>query len=361
MGRYSILPLSAEAKEMTNQYIMPESLGFGKDVGPIMVSARCTHGSWEAPRIEPYGTVAIFPSAKIFHYGQQVFEGMKAFRRNNGTPLLFRPLDHFNRFNRSAARLAMPGVSEDLFMTSLSSLVHHLRDTIPQGEGESLYLRPFMIASEPGMSLSVSNEYLYFALASPSGAYFTGEKVAVMIERVNSRAAQGGTGSAKTSGNYAASLSSSILAKKMGYQQTIWLDARDHLYVEEFSGMNFFAVMDGELYTPELGTTILPGITRDSVIKLAKHMGYKVHETKIDINELIKNVESGRCQEIFACGTAAVVTPLTELGEVDGTRYPLRPSAPGQSIARKLRTQLLQIQTGMCEDSFGWVHRLDQI
>ena len=359
MGRYHLLPLSAEAKDRTSHYIMPESLGFGKDVGPIMVVSRCIDGTWDQPRIQPYGTFSIFPSAKIFHYGQQIFEGMKAFRRNNGTPMLFRPFDHFKRFNRSAARMAMPGVPEEMFMCSIESLAHHLRDRIPQGEGESLYLRPFMIATEPGMSLSISNEFLYFALASPSGGYFSGDRVSVMIERVNARAAHGGTGCAKTAGNYAASLSSSIVAKKMGYQQTIWLDAGEHRFVEEFSGMNFFAVLDGELYTPELGTTILPGITRDSIIKLATHLGYKVHETKIDINELLKDIESGRCQEIFACGTAAIVTPLTELGENDGKRYPLRPISAEQSIARKLRTKLLQIQTGVSEDVFGWVHHLE--
>ena len=358
MARYQLLPLNEEAKEKTCRYIMPESLGFGKDVGPIMVTSRCVDGNWDDPRILPYGTFSIFPSAKIFHYGQQIFEGMKAFRRDNGAPMLFRPIDHFKRFNRSAERLAMPAVKEELFMSSVESLCHHLRDYIPQGEGESLYLRPFMIASEPGMSLSVSNEFIYFALASPSGGYFTADRVCVMIERVNARAAHGGTGASKTAGNYAASLVSSITAKKMGYHQTIWLDAREHRYVEEFSGMNFFAVIDEELYTPELGTTILPGITRDSIIQLARSMGHKVHETKIDINELIKEVESGRCQEIFACGTAAIVTPLAELGETDGKRYPLRPKAGRVSIAQKLRKQLLQIQTGQAEDKFGWVHRL---
>jgi branched-chain amino acid aminotransferase len=360
MAHYPRLSVTPDLEKLVKDYVLPSSLGFGKHVAPLMATCLYTNGEWQQPKIEAYGPMPFVPAAKIFQYGQQVFEGMKAYRQKNGKTVMFRPLENFKRFNLSAARLAMPEIPEELFMGCVESVVHAMKNIIPTGEGESLYLRPFMVATEPGLSISVSSDYLFFVLASPSGSYFSADRVSVMIERVNARAAHGGTGSAKTSGNYAASLTASIMAKKLGYHQTIWLDACEHKYIEEFSGMNFFAVMNNELFTPALGTTILHGITRSSLISLAKHQGIKVNEAKIDIDELISSVRSGDCNEVFACGTAAIVTPVAELGESDGTtRYPIKTPPKEKSVAARLRQQLLAIQTGAAEDHFGWVHPIN--
>ncbi|SMF13992.1 branched-chain amino acid aminotransferase [Pseudobacteriovorax antillogorgiicola] len=346
------LPISPALRQVASDFTLPEPLGFGTHVAPIMVTCDFTSGAWQEARIAPFQAFSILPSAKILHYGQQIFEGMKAYRYENGHPRLFRPLDNLGRFNASARRMAMPEIPSQIFMSALGSMVHYLRGVIPQGVGESLYIRPVMMALDSGLSLAPSQDYRFYLIASPSGSYFAGGDVHALIERSDCRAAPGGTGSVKTAGNYGGSIKSAIHARSMGYQQTLWLDARHQKFVEEFSGMNMFAVRDGILYTPELNSTILPGITRDSVIKLARSLGYDVREEAIDIDELVSDIKSGICSELFACGTAAIITPVAALGEYDGTLYTLQNTA--SPVAMTLRTRLLEIQIGLADDPFHW-------
>lgn len=350
------LPLSQELESQVSGLTLPNPLGFGTNLAPLMVVSDYNNGEWSQPEIREYAPFELLPCSKIFHYGQQVFEGMKAYRVDGGAPRLFRADRNFDRFNISASRMAMPTIPHDIFFQSLNSLVHYLRDFIPQGRGESLYLRPVMIALDSGLSLAPSNSYRFYFIASPSGSYFSASEVHALIEREDCRAAPGGTGAVKTAGNYGGSIQSAIKARDLGYQQTLWLDARYQKYIEEFSGMNMFAVIDGQLFTPKLSDSILPGITRDSTIELARSLGYKVQEEKIEIDDLIGKIQSGQCTEIFACGTAAIITPLTALGEKDGLRYTL--PQEGFPVANKLRNALLDLQLGMSQDDFGWCYEV---
>ena len=254
--------------------------------------------------------------------------------------------------------MAMPEISEEIFMSSVDSIVAHQVNLIPKGEGESLYLRPFMVASGLGIGLAPSDEYIFMVIASPSGAYFSSDEVSVLVERSDCRAAPGGTGAAKAAGNYGGSIQSAIKARKLGYHQTLWLDAKNHRYVEELSGMNFFAVINDELYTPKLTDTILAGITRESLIQLARLQGLTVHEESVDVNEVIERIKDGSCTELFACGTAAVITPIAELGEEDGTRYKVKHSYG--PVSKKLRETLVGIQQKSFDAPEGWVYKISE-
>lgn len=358
---YKKLALTDESKTQINDWQIPSELGFGKVMAPIMAQAEFHSGSWSEPTLVKYGPISLDPSAKVFHYGQEIFEGMKAYRNSENQAFLFRPLMNFKRFNASALRLAMPEVSEELFMNSVESLTYYCQEKIPNGYGQSLYLRPFMIATQPGLGLNISSEYKFLVLASPSGNYFPGEKVRVLIERNDCRAAPGGTGAVKAGGNYGASLLAYSRLKKRGFDQTLWLDAEHKKYVEEFSGMNFFAVIDGELYTPNLSETILPGITRDSIITIArKILGINCYEKPIDIDELLNLIKSGSCTEIFACGTAAVVSPISEIHDQNGEIYHL--TKPLGELAHSLKEIILSIQTGQrIPPEDDWVMKIDSL
>jgi branched-chain amino acid aminotransferase len=260
------------------------------------------------------------------------------------------------RFNRSALRIAMPEVPRDIFMKSVFELTALCSKIIPSHSGESLYLRPFMFATEEALGVRPSETFRFMVIASPSGSYFTGSVLSVLIERESARAFPGGTGYAKAGGNYAASLLSSIKAKKLGFVQTLWLDARERKYVEEMSGMNFFAVINNELHTPKVSDTILDGITRKSLIVLGRELGITVVEENIEIEELIKFVKSGECTEAFACGTAAIITSIDYLAEANGERYPLKD--PKGKVGSMLRAKLLAIQEGRDEDKHQWVTKV---
>ena len=343
--------LNASLAAQLKKYKPTLPLGFGSQIAPVMFQCLYKNGVWDSGAMVSSESLSLSPSAKIFHYGQQIFEGMKAYRHDNGAPMLFRPLENFKRFNHSAERMSMPQIPESLFLAGLKHLVAFLQEHIPQELGESLYLRPFMIATESGLGLASSQEYLFAILASPSASYFSKSRVSALIEREFCRAIPGGTGAVKVAGNYGSSIYSSIQAKELGFDQTLWLDGVNNRYVEEFSGMNFFAVIKEELWTPQLSDSILPGITRDSILKLGSSLGVRTHEEKIDIDGLIENIKKGDCSEIFACGTAAIVAPVAELGEKDGTRYPL--AHPDGQLALKLREKLLQIQIGQGDRSFS--------
>ena len=358
MTNYNRLPVSTELAEKVANMTLPETLGFGLVRTPLMAISRYKDGCWSDPVIEEWKGIELDPSAKVLHYGQAIFEGMKAYKDGDKAPVLFRPVENHKRFNRSAARMAMPEISEEIFMSSVDSIVAHQVNLIPKGEGESLYLRPFMVASGLGIGLAPSDEYIFMVIASPSGAYFSSDEVSVLVERSDCRAAPGGTGAAKAAGNYGGSIQSAIKARKLGYHQTLWLDAKNHRYVEELSGMNFFAVINDELYTPKLTDTILAGITRESLIQLARLQGLTVHEESVDVNEVIERIKDGSCTELFACGTAAVITPIAELGEEDGTRYKVKHSYG--PVSKKLRETLVGIQQKSFDAPEGWVYKISE-
>ena len=332
----------------------PDELGFGQVFMPIMYRLDYQDGGWGRGRLLPYGPVAIDPAAKALHFAQTVFEGLKAYRGIHEEPMLFRPHLNAKRMNRSAARLSLPELDEEVFVEALSTVTAHSTAFIPTDSGHSLYLRPLMFGTQADLALTPSASATFMVLASPSAPIISGP-FRVLVERQGTRAAPGGTGHIKASGNYGAALSSSALANEKGFAQPLWLDATEHRYVEELSGMNFFALVGDELHTPMLSGTILPGVTRESIIALARHSGRTVHEGNLDIEELLLQIKNGRCTEAFACGTAAIVAPISAIGDGDDI-YELRdPHAP---VAAELRNALLDIQEGRAPDRFDWLYRI---
>jgi branched-chain amino acid aminotransferase len=312
---------------------------------------------WHNARVEPYGPIALDPAAAVLHYSQEVFEGMKAYLHSDGSIYTFRPHANAARMNKSARRMALPELDEHAFVTSLEQLVSADKAWVPGGEGEALYLRPFMFATEAFLGVRAAKEVSYRVIASPAGNYFGGElkPVRIWVSRDYVRAAPGGTGEAKTGGNYAGSLVAQQQAAEQGCQQVLFLDPLHENAVEELGGMNVFLVTnDGRLLTPELTGTILEGITRSSVIQLAKDRGLTVEERRITLDEWDQGVRSGEITEAFACGTAAVITPIGEL--VDGD-HSIASTGTGE-VTQALREELLGIQTGTVEDRHGWLHRL---
>ncbi|BCT76576.1 branched-chain-amino-acid aminotransferase [Sinomonas cyclohexanicum] len=317
------------------------------------------NGGWSNARIEPYGPIAMDPAAAVLHYGQEIFEGLKAYRHADGTVWTFRPEANARRFNKSAKRLALPELPPEAFIESLRQLVSVDKDWVPDGDGESLYLRPFMIATEAFLGVRPAREVSYRVIASPAGNYFGGElkPVSIWLSENYARAGHGGTGEAKCGGNYAASLAAQIEAEENGCKQVLFLDPTNDNAVDELGGMNvFFVFTDGTVVTPALNGNILHGVTRDSVLQLASDRGLTVQERKITIDEWRKAVADGTLAEVFACGTAAVITPIGELKTKDGSL--LTPPLPADSVAMSIREQLLGIQTGTVEDLHGWLTQL---
>ena len=355
---YKHLNISPDALEKLNEFKLPEIFGFGKVLCPVMIECNFSNGEWGPVELKPYGPISLDPTCKVLHYGQEIFEGMKAYRVEGKGPFLFRPEENWKRFNYSAERMGMAEVPEPIFMESVMAMTDYCQDLIPNQSGESLYIRPFMFATDDHLGIKPSDTFKFMVVASPSGAYLTADYVKVHIQREFSRACPGGTGSAKTGGNYAGSLKAATQAQKLGYHQSLWLDAIHKKYVEELSGMNFFAVIDEKLYTPKITDTILEGITRKSIIKLAQARGLQVIEEDIDINELLIKIENKSCSECFMCGTASIIVPIAELCETDGKSYALTYSEG--NVAKQLKETLLGIQEGRLEDQEGWVIPLNQ-
>lgn len=334
--------------------------GFGKFFTDHLARATWTaEGGWHARRVEAYGPIAMDPSAAVLHYAQEIFEGMKAYRHADGSVWTFRPEVNAARFARSAARLALPELPADVFLGSLEALVQTDVDWVPTGGESSLYLRPFMFASEAFLGVRPAAEVTYMVIASPAGAYFSGgvKPVSIWLAQEYTRAAPGGTGAAKCGGNYAASLNSQAEAARAGCDQVVFLDAVERRWVEELGGMNLFFVHDdGSVVTPELSGTILEGVTRDSVIALLREQGHEVTERKVDVAEWRDGVASGRLTEVFACGTAAVVTPVGRLVE-PGHEHVVGGGGTGE-VTTRIRRTLLDVQYGRAEDTHGWLHRL---
>ncbi len=334
--------------------------GFGKLFTDHMVSIDWNEAEgWHGATVGPLAAIPLHPAAAVLHYAQEIFEGMKAYRLQDGAMALFRPEANAARFNRSAARLAMPAMPEDLFVAACRALVTVDKAWFPSLDGGSIYLRPFMIATEPFLGVRPAKSYKFMVIASPAGNYFKSGAPAVSLwVSQYTRAAPGGTGAAKCGGNYAASLVPTAEAFARGHDQVLFLDAAEHKWVEELGGMNlFFAFDDGTLLTPPISGTILAGITRDSVMTLARDLGLTVKEERYAIDQWRADAASGRLVECFACGTAAVVTPVGRVTDpVDG-EFVIGSGGPGQ-LTQRLKDRLVSIQRGTAPDPHGWVHRL---
>lgn len=335
--------------------------GFGKTFTDHMAIVRYTEGKgWHDAKITARGPISLDPAAAVLHYAQEIFEGLKAYRLADGAMALFRPDANARRFNASANRMAMPELPEAMFIESCRALVKADADWFPDIEGGSIYLRPFMIANETFLGVKPSVEYLYIVIAAATGNYFKSGAPAVklLVAEDDTRAAPGGTGAAKCGGNYAASLRAQSQAIARGFDQVVFLDAAERRYVEELGGMNlFFVFEDGSLQTPPLDGTILPGITRDSLLTLAREEGLTVREERYAIDQWRADAESGRLVETFACGTAAVVTPVASVTGKDFS-FTIGSGGPGQATQR-LKQRLVDIQRGAAADPHGWVMRLD--
>lgn len=347
------MTLAPEVAAAIKQFVLPEKLGFGAVNAPVMFSAEWRDQAWGPGQLLPYGPIQILPGARALQYAELVFEGLKAYRVGQSNPNLFRPDENFRRMQRSAQRLAMPPVPEQLFFEGLESVTRACAQFIPASSGQSLYLRPFLFGTESGYLLRNSTTFRFMVIANPVESYASGTP-SVAIERRDVRAAVGGVGAAKTAANYAASLRGSTAAVAGGHAVALWLDAASHRYIQELSGMNFFAVIDGELHTPQLDTAILPGVTRDSLLRLARHLGHTVHERVMDIDELLTQISSGHCSEIFACGTAAIIMPISALADSDNLYKPKQTNV----LAARLRESLLAIQERRAADPFNWIRVL---
>lgn len=331
-----------------------DHLNFGEVFTDHMLVCDYKNGKWSAPAIIPYQPITLDPSAKIFHYGQSIFEGMKAYKDTDDKVWLFRPLDNCKRLNVSAKRLAIPELPEVYFMEGLKTLLQIDSQWIPKSEGSSLYIRPFVFATGKGFHASPADEYKFIIACSPSGAYFSG-KVKVLIEEKYSRSANGGVGFAKAAGNYAGQFYPTQLAKKKGYHQVVWTDDNTHQYIEESGAMNVFIRINDTLITAPTSDRILDGITRKSIIDIAKDEGIKVVVRKISVQEVVNAAKNGNLKEMFGAGTAAVISPISSFGYKDQD-FDL-PELEN-SYALLLKKRITDIQTNKAEDKFGWRYKV---
>ena len=330
------------------------NVAFGRVYSDHMLSARCLDGAWEAPEIVPFGEIALHPATAVLHYAQAIFEGMKAHLTDDGVPVLFRPRQNWLRMNRSARRMVMAEVPEEIFLGGIRELVGLDRAWIPPNEFGSLYIRPFLFASDPYIGVSPSREYRFFIFTAPVGAYYEGS-VSLYVTRKWIRAAEGGIGEAKAAGNYSASYYGMAEAREHGCDNVLWLDSKEHRFVEECGTMNMMFVIGDSVVTPPLGGTILPGVTRDSAIRLLRdQMGTAVEERPVSIEEVAEAHASGKLRECFGVGTAAVVTPVARLTG-GGVEVNLPEETPIQDALRDLLTG---IRLGRRPDPYGWVDRL---
>lgn len=336
-----------------------KSLGFGRHLTDHMFTMTWTEGQgWHDASVRPYAPFSLDPAAMVFHYGQAIFEGMKAYRGEGDGLLLFRPRDNFERMNISAERMCMPTLPVDVVLAGLSRLLDIERDWVPASNGASLYIRPTMIATEPALGVRPAKQYLFFIILSPVGAYYPEgfNPVKIFVTDKYVRAVPGGVGHVKTAGNYAASIMAALEAQKQGFTQVLWLDAVERRYIEEVGTMNIFFVINDEVVTPPLGGSILPGITRDSVMRLVKDWGYRMTERRITIDEVFAANDDGSLSEIFGTGTAAVISPVGQL-HYKGESRTIHGGATG-ALAQRLFDELQAIQYGRSADSHGWVVRL---
>ena len=346
-------------KTSTPKEKITENLGFGRYFSDHMfIMDYSREKGWYDARIVPYGDICLSPAATVFHYGAEIFEGLKAYRRADGEVQLFRPIENIRRMNNSAERIRLPQMDEEMMLEALTTFVKLEKDWVPYGEGESLYLRPFLFGNDDKLGVHAIQNARFMIIASPSGSYYAEgiNPVKIMIEKDDVRAVRGGTGYAKCGGNYAAANRAGENAEMKGYTQVLWLDGVERKYVEEVGAMNVMFKINGEIVTPALTGSILPGITRKSCIELLKSEGYKVNERLISIDELIEALEKGTLEEAWGCGTAAVVSPIGELFYNDKT-YIVNNNQIGE-VTQSLYNKLTGIQWGKLEDTYNWTVRI---
>ncbi len=335
------------------------ALGFGKYFSDHMFIVEYTEGiGWHDARIQPYGPLMIDPASPVLHYSQEIFEGLKAYRRADGGIQMFRPIENARRMNRSAERMVMPTLDEEFQVKAMKLLVEVEQDWVPRRDGTSLYLRPTMISHGAELGVHPAKRYLYYIICSPAGSYYKNGMAPVKIHIEDSyvRAVKGGTGEAKTGGNYSASLKAAAEASKKGFDQVLWLDGRENKYVEEVGAMNMMFVIDGKLITAPTGGSILPGITRKSVLRIAKDMGMEVEERRVSVQELFDAYREGKLTEAFGTGTAAVISPVGIL-EYRGDLIKLSDGEIGE-VSMGIYNNLTAIQWGKKEDVYGWIEKL---
>lgn len=337
-----------------------DDFGFCVHFANRMFTQRFTAGiGWHDAQVEPYAPFSFDPATVVLHYAQLIFEGMKAYRRPDGNINLFRPWENMRRFNNSARRMAMATVDEEEHLAAIVRLIEIEHEWVPSQPDATLYIRPTMIATDTTLGVKASNTYLHYVIISPVGPYFKEgfNPVPVYITDEYVRAVRGGVGEAKTGGNYAASLYAGEEAMRKGYSQVLWLDAIEHRWIEEVGAMNIcFVYGDNHIVTPPLTGSILPGVTRKSVIELGRHLGYEVTEEMVDVNQMIGDIKSGRITEVFGCGTAAVIAPVGKFGIHDESIV-INDNRPGP-VASRLYQQLTDIQFGRAPDPFGWTHTI---
>lgn len=345
--------------EKTNQSKLSSTdfsnLEFGAVYADHMFVVDYKKGEWNAPKVTPFQHLTMSPACSVLHYGQTVFEGMKAFRADNGDILIFRPEAHWKRLNQSCKRLCMPEVPYDMFIEGLEELVKLDSNWIPSLEGCSLYVRPFMFASDEFIGVKPSSSYKFIIFTSPVSGYYKGS-VKVIVETEYVRAAEGGIGYAKTGGNYAASLLPAKLAAEKGYHQLLWTDSKEHKYFEESGTMNAMFVINDTILTPPLSSSILAGVTRDSILTLAKDLGFKVEERPVSVEEVVKALENNTLQDAFGTGTAATITHISHIN-YNGKEYEL-PMVNTRKMSNALNDALMNIKLGKSEDKFGWNYRI---
>ncbi len=348
--------ISVELCDTKKTKPLSESLQFGKVFTDHMFIADYSEGQgWTDHRIVPYAPLTVDPAAIVFHYGQTVFEGLKAYLSPEGKIRLFRPEENMRRMNQSTARLCMPQINEELAIEALEQLLIVDKDWIPQAEGTSLYIRPFMIATEPYLGVAPSSKYRFMIILSPVGSYYKEgiHPVKILVENEFVRAVSGGTGTAKTAGNYAAALKAQQVADQKGYSQVLWLDGVERKYIEEVGSMNIFFKVNGEVITPSLNGSILEGITRKSIIQMLNYWGVPLVERKISMEEICQAHQDGSLEEAFGTGTAAVISPIGEFNWKD-EKFVVNNGETGD-VSKKLYDTLTGIQTGAIADPFDWV------
>ncbi len=351
------LPFSIEKNNQSRlSEVDFDNLQFGKVFSDHMFLAEYKNDHWESAKILPYQQLSLAPSSAVLHYGQAIFEGLKAHRSVNGDIILFRPEENWKRLNKSAERMCMQKVPKEFFMDGIKELVKQDKGWIPSGEGKSLYIRPFLIASDQFLGVRASDSYQFIIITAPTSVYYK-DAVSVKIETEYSRAASGGIGAAKAAANYAASLYPAQKAKKEGFDQLIWTDSNEHKFIEESGTMNLMIISDNRLITPSLDSnTILPGITRDSILKLAAEWNYTVEERKVEVSELVEGLKTQSIDEIFGVGTAATIAPIKSVGHEDKL-YELS-NHEQWSFANRAKSYLEELKRGEREDEFNWTVKI---
>lgn len=331
------------------------NLVFGRSISDHMFIADYRDGQWHDARIVPYGDLSLSPATAALHYGQAIFEGMKAYKNDQGEVLLFRAIDNWKRLNKSAERLCMPTIPEEIFMGGLTELLRLDSGWVPSQPGCSLYIRPYMFATDPYIGVKPSDSYTFIIFTSPVGNYYA-KPPRVKVETQYIRAAEGGVGATKCAGNYAGSLYPAKLAQQQGYDQLIWTDARNHEFIEESGTMNIMFMIDGTLVTPHVSETTLDGVTRKSIVAVARHWGVPVEERRVTVAEVIEALKNGKMEAAFGAGTAVVISPFATIA-YEGVDYAL-PEVKEDSFVTKVKNFLTDIRTGKAEDTFGWMLKI---